>query len=102
MSISLNSKMMKRTFAFLAVALPLLINSSCGMLGVVIADGGGSAPPPKQEPRQEPRDETYRSYKTLNIPPGHLPPPGQCKIWYPAKPPGQQGPPMSCDAAIRQ
>lgn len=27
---------------------------------------------------------------TLGIPPGHLPPPGQCRIWVPGKPPGQQ------------
>ena len=26
----------------------------------------------------------------LNIPPGHLPPPGKCKIWYPNTPPGHQ------------
>jgi hypothetical protein len=93
---------MKRTYIFFAVALTLFVNSSCGTIGVVIADGGGNAPPPRKEPRQDPRNETYASYKTLNIPPGHLPPPGQCKIWYPGKPPGQQGPPMSCDVAFRQ
>jgi hypothetical protein len=93
---------MKKTFTFVAFALALLVNSSCGTLGVVIADGGGSAPPQRQEPRPAPRNETYTSYRTLNIPQGHLPPPGQCKIWYPGKPPGQQGPPMSCDAAFRQ
>lgn len=27
---------------------------------------------------------------TLGIPPGHLPPPGQCRIWVPGRPPGQQ------------
>ena len=26
----------------------------------------------------------------LGIPPGHLPPPGQCRIWYPGTPPGHQ------------
>ncbi len=30
------------------------------------------------------------------IPAGHLPPPGECKIWCPNIPPGQQGPPGSC------
>jgi hypothetical protein len=28
---------------------------------------------------------------TLGIPPGHLPPPGQCRIWVPGRPPGHQG-----------
>ncbi len=26
----------------------------------------------------------------LGIPPGHLPPPGLCKVWMPGEPPGQQ------------
>ena len=30
------------------------------------------------------------------IPPGHLPPPGACRIWYPGTPPGHQPPPGSC------
>lgn len=24
------------------------------------------------------------------VPPGHLPPPGQCRVWMPGEPPGQQ------------
>ena len=30
------------------------------------------------------------------IPPGHLPPPGACRVWYPGTPPGHQPPPGSC------
>ena len=30
------------------------------------------------------------------IPKGHLPPPGECRIWYPDRPPGQQPPPGNC------
>lgn len=32
----------------------------------------------------------------LGIPPGHLPPPGQCRIWMPGRPPGHQPPPGQC------
>jgi hypothetical protein len=32
----------------------------------------------------------------VHIPPGHLPPPGQCRIWFPDRPPGHQPPPGSC------
>jgi len=31
-----------------------------------------------------------------NIPPGHMPPPGECRIWFPGLPPGQQPPPGNC------
>ena len=33
---------------------------------------------------------------TLGIPPGHLPPPGQCRIWLPGEPPGHQPRARSC------
>jgi hypothetical protein len=32
----------------------------------------------------------------VSIPPGHYPPPGMCRIWYPGLPPGQQPPPGDC------
>ena len=48
-----------------------------GCAGVIVAD-----------------DQPYQhAYK---VPPGHLPPPGQCRIWYPELPPGQQPPPGDC------
>jgi hypothetical protein len=31
------------------------------------------------------------------IPPGHLPPPGSCRIWFPDRPPGHQPPPGRCE-----
>jgi hypothetical protein len=37
-----------------------------------------------------------QGYTTLGIPPGHLPPPGKCRLWYPDRPPGHQPPPESC------
>jgi hypothetical protein len=32
----------------------------------------------------------------ISIPPGHMPPPGECRIWFPDRPPGQQPPPGPC------
>ena len=35
-------------------------------------------------------------YSRLDIPYGHYPPPGECRLWYPDRPPGQQPPPGDC------
>lgn len=35
--------------------------------------------------------------RTVHIPPGHYPPPGHCRLWYPGRPPGHQPPPVPCD-----
>jgi len=39
---------------------------------------------------------------TLGIPPGHLPPPGSCRIWEPGRPPGHQEAPGDCDTLARR
>jgi hypothetical protein len=36
------------------------------------------------------------SEQHAKVPPGHLPPPGQCRIWYADRPPGKQPPPGDC------
>ena len=36
------------------------------------------------------------------VPPGHMPPPGECRIWHPDRPPGHQPPPGSCARLIHQ
>ncbi|HET7600929.1 MAG TPA: hypothetical protein VFK09_11580 [Gemmatimonadales bacterium] len=30
------------------------------------------------------------------MPPGHLPPPGMCRVWVPGRPPGHQPKPRDC------
>lgn len=38
----------------------------------------------------------YRPYHAAHVPPGHLPPPGACRVWHPGVPPGHQPPPGPC------
>lgn len=38
----------------------------------------------------------------VDIPPGHMPPPGECRIWFPDRPPGQQPPPGKCHELERR
>jgi hypothetical protein len=45
-------------------------------------------PPPAQIVVVEPR--------RIHVPPGHYPPPGFCRLWYPGRPPGHQPPAMAC------
>ncbi len=37
-----------------------------------------------------------RPEQATGIPPGHMPPPGECRVWQPGVPPGQQPPPYRC------
>lgn len=69
-----------RGILVLTVVLPAL--TACAAAGAVVIDGGDHYPP----------DEGY-----YDIPPGHMPPPGKCRIWYPGLPAGQQPPPDDCD-----
>jgi len=69
---------------------------------------GDRYPFPRTEEEKRERDDDKREgngrtypFSSLGIPKGHLPPPGECKIWIPGKEPGQQGPPQSCASALR-
>lgn len=40
----------------------------------------------------------YPGYeRSQGVPSGHLPPPGECRIWYPDRPDGQQPLPGDCN-----
>jgi len=54
--------------------------AGCAVDGVIVGDHGGHPPP----------------HRHVDIPRGHMPPPGKCRVWYPDRPPGQQPPPGEC------
>jgi hypothetical protein len=71
--------MTSRTLKAVGVgALVLLINPA-----TVLAQGRGKS----------------KAAAAKGIPPGHLPPPGECRVWYEGVPPGHQPPATSCGAA---
>lgn len=41
-----------------------------------------------------------RDGRSFTVPPGHFPPPGECRIWQPELPPGRQSPPGPCDDLV--
>ena len=38
--------------------------------------------------------------ESVDVPRGHYPPPGSCRVWFPDRPPGQQPTPGSCDVQV--
>lgn len=75
---------------FLAAGLVLTV-AGCARRTVVVAPGPTVS-----------RGETGPSTAvTLGVPPGHLPPPGECRVWVPGVPPGQQRhPARSCSGIL--
>jgi hypothetical protein len=69
---------------------------------LVLGLGACSALHPSAETQPAPKAKQSRSTAaTLGVPPGHLPPPGQCRVWVPGKPPGHQAKARTCDGIER-
>jgi len=95
--------MIRRMFSvFCRVSILLLLVVGivgCATYGrVILEDDTGSV---SVEVDKGPHKGHYES-ALPKIPPGHMPPPGKCRIWFPGKPPGQQPPPGDCWELERQ
>jgi hypothetical protein len=84
--------------------LVLAIALSICLSGPVNADEGkgesGKGRAPTEQYQQDDGRSSYfhrHGYDRLDIPNGHYPPPGECRIWYPDRPAGQQPPPGKCE-----
>jgi hypothetical protein len=71
---------------------------NCLCLGVVVLATSGCAAEGRVYGPPSERDQ----YQHVDIPKGHMPPPGECRIWYPDVPPGQQPPPGKCHELERR
>ena len=86
-------------FRILTVLTLVFLAFGCASYGkVVLEDDSGSV---SVEVDKRPLNGHYDGTR-YEIPPGHMPPPGSCRIWYPGKPPGQQPPPGNCQELRRQ
>jgi Ca2+-binding EF-hand superfamily protein len=57
----------------------------------------------KDDDRDHGRENDDRNHRgAQGIPPGHLPPSGECRVWYNGKPPGHQPPSTDCSTARRE
>jgi len=68
---------------YVAVLMLALLATACASRTVVVAS--------------PPATSRANTAVTLGVPPGHLPPPGRCRIWIPGRPPGRQLRARSCN-----
>lgn len=70
--------------------------AAAGCAGVSIEARGGVSTGAPTGPAAAPSSEPVPPEK-LGVPRGHLPPPGECRVWHPGDPPGHQPAPGKCD-----
>lgn len=57
-------------------------------------------PPPEVVVIADDRQSRENARSLGEVPPGHYPPPGECRIWYVNRPPGHQPPPARCGSLV--
>jgi hypothetical protein len=71
-------------------------------IATVVLAGAVVTPAWAQNDRyREPNEGSRYSADAQHIPPGYLPPPGACRVWYDGRPPGHQPRVTSCADAER-
>lgn len=78
------------------------------LIGMALITGGcgarvmGGAPAPDVVVVDRSEHAPGRTARSIHVPPGHYPPPGQCRIWRLGVPPGRQSPPANCESLVRR
>lgn len=72
----------------------IVLMAGCSSRRVVLVDPD---PSPRHRTSYEHKGRgKAKGPRSLKVPPGHYPPPGQCRLWYPGRPPGHQPRPVPC------
>jgi len=79
-----------RAATILASTLAILGATACSSLPKA------TQPAPSMKTGSTVKSGSTSTAARLGIPPGHLPAPGQCRVWMPGQPPGHQPRPRSC------
>ena len=67
-----------------------------------LGDDGWRAYSPYGEYSARPREVVYYTpQRAVRVPPGHMPRPGYCRLWYPGRPPGHQPRARPCEQLFR-
>ena len=73
------------------------------IVGLLLVGLGGCLPQSRTFPGPGPGERTVvakngdvENRSVLRVPPGHLPRPGECRLWFPGRPPGHQPRAGSC------
>lgn len=89
--------MIKRT-AMTTIACLLMLGTGAFADEGKDESGKGKQRQEERKPR-EVQGSYFHQHGYTRIPDGHVPPPGECRIWYPGRPAGRQPPPFKCGQA---
>jgi len=73
---------------------------SLGMIALLGALSACSVAVTARVPAPAPTYTVVEDQQEYHIPPGHMPPPGGCRPWYPGEPPGHQPPAGDCELLL--
>lgn len=74
---------------------------SVGMIALAGALSACGVTVAARAPAPAPTYAVVEDQGEYHIPPGHMPPPGECRPWFPGRPPGHQPPSGNCDRLLR-
>jgi hypothetical protein len=91
---------LRQTLAVIALLCSSIVVSAEQRAGDAGEKGGERRADSRSQAREADSYFHRHGYTRLNIPKGHYPPPGECRVWFPDRPAGHQPPPSGCNARV--